>query len=54
MSIVTQAHVRPAPQNLDKKEAWNVAFEKYLRELDAKKPVIWTGRLPFVCIYSMC
>ncbi|KAI5476515.1 exodeoxyribonuclease III [Pseudohyphozyma bogoriensis] len=34
--------------NLDKKEAWNVAFEKYLRELDAKKAVIWTGDLNVV------
>lgn len=32
-------------QNLDLKKAWNVAFEAYIRELDAKKPVIWTGDL---------
>ncbi len=25
------------------KEAWNAAFETYLRQLDATKPVIWTG-----------
>lgn len=28
---------------MDYKKEWNVAFEKYLRELDAKKPVIWGG-----------
>ncbi|ORY59440.1 Endonuclease/exonuclease/phosphatase [Leucosporidium creatinivorum] len=34
--------------NLDKKEAWNEAFEAYLRELDAKKAVIWGGDLNVV------
>lgn len=28
---------------MDYKKEWNVAFEKYLRELDATKPVIWGG-----------
>ncbi|KAA1075253.1 hypothetical protein PGT21_032209 [Puccinia graminis f. sp. tritici] len=28
---------------MDRKKEWNVAFEKYLRELDAKKPVVWGG-----------
>lgn len=28
---------------MDYKKEWNVAFEKYLRGLDAKKPVIWGG-----------
>jgi AP endonuclease-1 len=28
---------------MDKKQAWNAAFEVYLRQLDANKPVIWTG-----------
>ncbi|KAM0792388.1 hypothetical protein ACM66B_005068 [Microbotryomycetes sp. NB124-2] len=32
-------------KNLDKKIEWNEAFEEYLRQLDAKKPVIWTGDL---------
>ncbi|GJN88556.1 hypothetical protein Rhopal_001522-T1 [Rhodotorula paludigena] len=32
-------------KNLKEKEAWNRAFEKHLRELDAKKPVIWCGDL---------
>lgn len=31
------------PQAIEEKEAWNRAFEVYLRQLDAKKPVIWTG-----------
>ncbi|KAK9894178.1 hypothetical protein P389DRAFT_146722 [Cystobasidium minutum MCA 4210] len=30
-------------KNMDYKKEWNVAFEKYLRELDAQKPVIWGG-----------
>jgi AP endonuclease-1 len=30
-------------QNIEYKNEWNVAFEKYLRELDAQKPVIWGG-----------
>ncbi|CAG8436689.1 6382_t:CDS:10 [Ambispora gerdemannii] len=30
---------------LNEKLEWNRAMEKYLRELDAKKPVIWTGDL---------
>ncbi|MBW0512252.1 hypothetical protein O181_051967 [Austropuccinia psidii MF-1] len=28
---------------MDRKKEWNVSFEKYLRELDSKKPVIWGG-----------
>lgn len=28
---------------LDRKKQWNVAFEKYLRELDARKPIVWGG-----------
>lgn len=28
---------------MDYKKEWNTAFEQYLRELDAKKPVIWAG-----------
>ncbi|KNZ54627.1 exodeoxyribonuclease III [Puccinia sorghi] len=28
---------------MNRKIEWNVAFEKYLRELDAKKPVVWGG-----------
>ncbi|PLW08607.1 hypothetical protein PCANC_11121 [Puccinia coronata f. sp. avenae] len=28
---------------MNRKTEWNVAFEKYLRELDAKKPVVWGG-----------
>ncbi|KAM0753627.1 hypothetical protein T439DRAFT_322519 [Meredithblackwellia eburnea MCA 4105] len=34
--------------NMDKKEAWNAAFEVYLRQLDSKKPVVWTGDLNVV------
>ncbi|KDQ17974.1 hypothetical protein BOTBODRAFT_104889 [Botryobasidium botryosum FD-172 SS1] len=32
-------------KTLPVKEAWNVAFEAYIRTLDATKPVIWTGDL---------
>jgi exonuclease III len=28
---------------MDRKEEWNRAFEVYLRQLSAKKAVIWTG-----------
>ncbi|GAA6008936.1 hypothetical protein JCM10207_004033 [Rhodosporidiobolus poonsookiae] len=35
-------------KNLPDKVAWNRAFERYLRELDAKKPVIWCGDLNVV------
>lgn len=30
---------------MDRKVAWQVAFEAHLRKLDAVKPVIWTGDL---------
>lgn len=30
-------------KNLDKRKAWAEDFEPYIRSLDAKKPVIWTG-----------
>ena len=32
-------------QTLDAKKQWNTHFEAYIRELDQKKPVIWTGDL---------
>lgn len=32
-------------QTLDVKKTWNVHFERYIRDLDKKKPVIWTGDL---------
>ncbi|KAF8643865.1 hypothetical protein AX16_008881 [Volvariella volvacea WC 439] len=32
-------------KTLDAKKEWNVHFTKYIRELDQKKPVIWTGDL---------
>ncbi|PSR75406.1 hypothetical protein PHLCEN_2v9164 [Hermanssonia centrifuga] len=32
-------------KTLDAKKEWNVHFEKYIRDLDKKKPVIWTGDL---------
>ncbi|KAH7340862.1 Endonuclease/exonuclease/phosphatase [Rhizoctonia solani] len=32
-------------KNMDRKVAWQVAFEAHLRKLDAIKPVIWTGDL---------
>ncbi|OJT08188.1 Exodeoxyribonuclease [Trametes pubescens] len=32
-------------KTLDAKKEWNTHFEAYIRELDAKKPVIWTGDL---------
>lgn len=32
-------------KTLPAKEEWNRHFEAYLRELDAKKPVVWTGDL---------
>lgn len=35
-------------KTIDKKIAWNVAFELYLRQLDTVKPVIWTGDLNVV------
>ena len=41
-ALETESHMSHL-QNMDHKEAWNAAFEKYLRELDATKPVIWTG-----------
>jgi AP endonuclease-1 len=30
-------------KTLPEKAAWNVAFEKYLHQLDERKPVIWIG-----------
>ncbi|KAI8998650.1 Endonuclease/exonuclease/phosphatase [Trametes punicea] len=32
-------------KTLDAKKEWNAHFEAYIRELDKKKPVIWTGDL---------
>ncbi|EJF65845.1 hypothetical protein DICSQDRAFT_77688 [Dichomitus squalens LYAD-421 SS1] len=32
-------------KTLDAKKEWNKHFEVYIRELDKKKPVIWTGDL---------
>ena len=32
-------------QTLDAKKLWNHHFEAYIRDLDKKKPVIWTGDL---------
>ncbi|KAH9952047.1 Endonuclease/exonuclease/phosphatase [Amylocystis lapponica] len=32
-------------KTLDAKKEWNTHFEAYIRELDEKKPVIWTGDL---------
>ncbi|KAI0647035.1 Endonuclease/exonuclease/phosphatase [Trametes meyenii] len=32
-------------KTLDAKKEWNTHFEAYIRALDAKKPVIWTGDL---------
>lgn len=32
-------------KTLDAKKEWNVHFTKYIRDLDAKKPVVWTGDL---------
>ena len=32
-------------QTLGEKKEWNIHFEKYIRDLDKKKPVIWTGDL---------
>ena len=32
-------------QTLDAKKEWNEHFEAYIRALDKKKPVIWTGDL---------
>ncbi|EJD02415.1 uncharacterized protein FOMMEDRAFT_86737 [Fomitiporia mediterranea MF3/22] len=32
-------------KTLPEKELWNEHFTKYIRELDAKKPVIWAGDL---------
>jgi AP endonuclease-1 len=37
-----------ALKEMPRKEAWNAAFERYLRQLDAKKPVIWGGDLNVV------
>ncbi|OBZ75520.1 DNA-(apurinic or apyrimidinic site) lyase [Grifola frondosa] len=45
---VIGTYVVNAGQNLktmDAKKKWNTHFEAYLRELDAKKPVIWAGDL---------
>lgn len=30
-------------KTLSSKASWNKVFERYLRELDAVKPVVWTG-----------
>lgn len=30
-------------KSLDKRKDWAADFEPYIRSLDAKKPVIWTG-----------
>ena len=35
----------PAKQTLKEKETWNEWFERYIRDLDAKKPVVWGGDL---------
>jgi exonuclease III len=32
-------------QTLDAKKLWNHHFEAYIRDLDKKKAVIWTGDL---------
>ena len=32
-------------QTLGEKKEWNIHFEKHIRDLDKKKPVIWTGDL---------
>ncbi|KAF8077819.1 Endonuclease/exonuclease/phosphatase [Lyophyllum atratum] len=32
-------------KTLDAKKEWNIHFEAYIRDLDKKKPVIWTGDL---------
>jgi len=32
-------------KTLDAKKLWNTHFDTYIRELDKKKPVIWTGDL---------
>ncbi|GAA5848667.1 hypothetical protein JCM8547_004590 [Rhodosporidiobolus lusitaniae] len=37
-----------ALKTMPEKKAWNAAFERYLRELDGKKPVIWCGDLNVV------
>ncbi|KII88376.1 hypothetical protein PLICRDRAFT_175973 [Plicaturopsis crispa FD-325 SS-3] len=45
---VVGTYVPNAGQNLktmDVKKEWNRHFEQYIRDLDAKKPVIWTGDL---------
>eukprot|EP01125_Pyxidicula_operculata_P002817 TRINITY_DN1264_c2_g1_i3.p1 TRINITY_DN1264_c2_g1~~TRINITY_DN1264_c2_g1_i3.p1 ORF type:complete len:379 (-),score=133.74 TRINITY_DN1264_c2_g1_i3:105-1241(-) len=33
------------PGNLDKRMKWDVEFQKYLNELNKKKPIIWCGDL---------
>jgi AP endonuclease-1 len=50
-SLLVPADVPNAGANLkslEEKKAWNRAFERYLRELDAKKPVVWTGDMNVV------
>ncbi|KAJ7775072.1 Endonuclease/exonuclease/phosphatase [Mycena metata] len=32
-------------KTLDQKKEWNIHFETYIRDLDKRKPVIWTGDL---------
>lgn len=32
-------------KTLNEKKEWNVHFDAYIRDLDSKKPVIWTGDL---------
>lgn len=35
-------------KTLSVKNEWNRHFEKYIRDLDSKKPVIWVGDLNVV------
>jgi AP endonuclease-1 len=37
--------IRIPVQNLAARETWNTHFETYIGQLDASKPVVWTGDL---------
>lgn len=45
LGVVVLTYRRAYLQTLDAKKEWNTHFEAYIRELDTKKPVVWTGDL---------
>ena len=43
--VASSPHSKFILQTLEQKNVWNTHFDAYLRDLDKKKPVIWTGDL---------